>query len=1099
MTDVRLSVTVDADAGRRNMQAFQAGYKALVENLRQPLGQIGAFRDLQASLVQNEAQLNATRQRVRELRDELIRAEKPTRDQQNAYRAATTEALNLERAIAGQKGQLAQLSAALKSSGVDTNYLSNEQKRLAADMAQATRAADQQARIAGARDALGVRPHREIRNEITQLTRDYQLLQRTGNLTTAELAQAKVRLRERVAELEQGTNGWVQSLSSVRVQVGAAAAGMGAMVYAGAGLLRFYAQYRQQIAAIDSITNMSRAQLQGMSDDVRALAVTMGRDATESASALNDALSSGVAEADGIEVLGLATKAAIAGLTQTATAMQGGLAIVNAYGEGIDNLELRFDQMFLAVRDGVVSFEELSRFIGDALPSARAAGVGFDEVAAAIARMTVAGIRAPQATTALKGAINALAAPTPEAAKQMEALGISWRGLTGTLEDIAALDLNIADLRALVPDVEARTAVMSLTQDIGAMRAQVEAMRGASGAMEEAYAKFADTPQAEIDKFSASWSELKLQLGEAATAFLPIVELARGAITTFNQLPDPVRNVAAAITVVATALLAARAAKLALMNPMALLLGHLSATPAAAGAAASGMSTVGTAATSLIPKLRTLADVAKLAKGGLVIGVAGWTGSNLVELYDSIKAIRDLEKAQADYQGSLQATITKTADYAGAVILPAETLRQMTEEERRAYAERLRVAEEHYRAQGELLSRQDTSNEINQDALASQRRATEYRRALTAIKNEHTEREAAEKRHGDTIAKIKADNLQSIQDALGKEIQAYDEATKALEAANKKTKDAMKARADIAKEFDQLVKDMRAPTNEGPATFGDVTALKAGARESLQRGDSAEAIRQAREAGEILRELKESGANTYGFAGIAAELAQLADEAARLDELQADVERIDAQARLDEIKAGMDDLLAQAEAFKRINIEFNGFEQSAEHLEQQAKELAERLKKYMVIPVNYIGAGADAASAASTANDNAGNLINGQPIKRAGGGWVEGPGSPTSDSVLLAASRREYVINAYSAARLGAANLAYMNSTGDLPNRTPMIPDFPDFPQSLDRMGDRQPLNLAMPWGGRYALEGAPNEVKRFQDDLERARLMYGSVGGSRK
>lgn len=1074
------------------MQAFQAGYKALVDQLRQPLGQIGAFRDLQASLVQNEAQLNATRQRVRELRDELIRTEKPTRDQQNAYRAATTEATNLERAIASQRGQLAQLSAALKTAGVDTNQLSNEQKRLAADMAQAARAADQQARIAGARDALGVRPHREIRGEIVQLQRQYQLLARTGQLTSSELAQAKVRLRERVSELEQGTNGWVQSLSQVRVQVGAAAAGMGAMVYAGAGLLRFYAQYRQQIAAIDSITNMSREQLQGMSDDVRALAVAMGRDATESASALNDALSSGVAEADGIEVLGLATKAAIAGLTQTATAMQGGLAIVNAYGEGVDNLELRFDQMFLAVRDGVVSFEELSRFIGDALPSARAAGVGFDEVAAAIARMTVAGIRAPQATTALKGAINALAAPTPEAAKQMEALGISWRGLTGTLEDIAALDLNIADLRALVPDVEARTAVMSLTQDIGAMRAQVEAMRGAGGAMEEAYGKFASTPQAEIDKFNASWAELKLQLGEAATAFLPLVQAGTELLTFFNELPDPVRNVTVLVLGFGAAVVSIRTAINALRNPYALMLAHMAATPAAAGAAASGMSTVGTAATSLIPKLRTLADVAKLAKGGLALGVVSWTGSNLVELYDLFKQNQELTKSQRDYEQALQDTITRTAEYAGAVIMPAEALARMTDEERAAYAERLRLAEEHYRKQSELLSRQHTDvSTVSQEALASARTARQYREALAGIKDVHAEREAAERRHNDTLAKIKADNLQSIQDALGKEILAYDQATKALEGSNKKTQAAMKARAELAKEFDQLVKDMRAPADTGPATFADVTAAQAAGRQALNRGDTEEAIRQARQGAEVLRELQQAGANTYGFAGIAQQLAQIADEAARLDEVTADVERIDAQGRVNEIKARMDDLLAQAEAFKRINVEFTGFEQSAQYLEQQAKALAERLKQYMVIPVNYVGTD---GKALSEADKKAAEVLGAEPIKRAAGGWVDGPGSPTSDSVLLAASRREFVVNAWAAQRLGAANLAHLNSTGELPQRAAAVPDFPDFPQSLDRVGERQPINLAMPWGGSYALEGSPSEVRRLSDDLHYASRKLGGT-----
>ncbi|MFI8744479.1 phage tail tape measure protein [Pseudomonas sp. NPDC077186] len=1098
MTDVRLSVSVDADQGRRNMQAFQAGYKALVEQLRQPLGQLGAFRDLQASLVQNEAQLNATRERVRELRDELIRAEKPTRDQQQAYRAATAEARSLEQAIAGQKGQLAQLSAALKSAGVDTNQLSNEQKRLAADMAQASRAADQQARIAGARDALGVRPHREIRGEIVQLQRQYQMLARTGQLTSAELAQAKVRLRERVAELEQGTNGWAQSLGQVRLQVGAAAAGMGAMVYAGANLLSFYAQFAQRMGEVNSITDLSQAEFQALSTDVRQLSQAMGKEAAQSAAALYDILSSGVSPDNSIQTLELATRAAVAGVTDTATAVRGGLAVVNAYGEGIDNLGLRYDQLFLAVRDGVTTFPELANYIGDTLPTAKAAGVEFAEVAAAIALMTKAGIRTPQATTAIKGAINALVAPGNAAKGAMEELGIEWRGLTATLEDIAGRNLGLAALSEILPDVEARTAVLALTQNMAGLKAEVEAMGNASGALDAAYAKMANTPQAELDKFNATWGELKLQLGEAATAFLPLIELGRDAITTFNALPEPVRNLAAVLLAGAAATVAVRAAVLAVRNPFGLFLAHMSSTPAAAAGAASGMSTVGTAASSLIPQLRTLADVAKLAKGGLALGVVAWTGANLAELYESIQAIRDLEKSQADYQASLQATINKTAEYAGAAILPAETLARMTEEERRTYAERLRLAEEHYRAQGELLSRQDTSNEINQDALASQRRASEFRKALTAMKGEQAEREAAERRHGETMAKIKADNLKRIQDALGKEIQAYDAANKQLEAANKKAQDAMKARADLAKEFDQLVKDMRAPADEGPATFGDVTALKAGARESLQRGDSAEAIRQAREAGEVLRELKESGANTYGFVGLAAELAQLADEAARLDELQADVERIDAQARVDEIKQGMDDLLAQAEAFKRIDIEFNGFEQSAAALEQQAKELAERLKQYMVIPVNYIGAGADAAQAATAANENAGNLINGQPLKRAGGGWIEGPGSPTSDSVLVAGSRGEFMLKAWAAQRLGAANLAYMNSTGQLPQREPLMPDFPDFPQSLDRMGERQPLNLAMPWGGSYALEGAPAEVKRFQDDLERARLMHGTVGGRR-
>ncbi|MOA14116.1 hypothetical protein D3C78_1342000 [compost metagenome] len=112
-------------------------------------------------------------------------------------------------------------------------------------------------------------------------------------------------------------------------------------------------------------------------------------------------------------------------------------------------------------------------------------------------------------------------------------------------------------------------------------------------------------------------------------------------------------------------------------------------------------------------------------------------------------------------------------------------------------------------------------------------------------------------------------------------------------------------------------------------------------------------------------------------------------------------------------------------------------------------------------------------------------------LKRATGGWIDGPGTPTSDSILLAASRGEYVLNSRSAQMLGAANLDFMNRSGQLPSRDHLIPQIPAMP-SLDRIGERQPLNLAMPWGGSYALEGAPAEVQRFQDDLRRTARKFG-------
>ncbi|MCY1216172.1 hypothetical protein D9M72_280410 [compost metagenome] len=679
----------------------------------------------------------------------------------------------------------------------------------------------------------------------------------------------------------------------------------------------------------------------------------------------------------------------------------------------------------------------------------------------------------------------------------MEELGITWRGLSATLEDIASRNLGLGAMRELIPDVEARTAVLSLTQDIGALRTEVEAMGNASGAMDTAYAKMSNTPQADLDRFNASWGEFKIQLGEAATAFLPVIQGTTDLLTTFNELPEPVRNSLAALVAVTAVVGATASAINALRNPFTLLLGHFGQTPGAAGAAAAGLETVAGSASTLIPRLTNLAQVLKLVKGGLALGVVSWTAGNLMDLVAVHNEYQQLIKDQEDYEKALTDTIAATQHYADTAILPAAAVEAMTETERKAYMERLRLAEEHYRKQAELQSRKDfekngPTGPVSEEALAIARQARELQRAQQAIKDAQAEREAAASRHHDAVAKIKVDQLKDIRSALAKEIRLYEDANKKLEAANKKAQDAMKRRVDINKEFDQLVKDMQAAPKNGPATVSDVLDLQAGARQSVQRGDSTEALRQVRQAAEVLRELKESGANTYGFAGIAEELGRIADQAARIDEVKADVERVQAMAEVDQIKARMDELLAKAEAFKRLQVEFTGFEQSAQQLEQQAIALAERLKKYMVIPVNYIGAEADAQKAA---DKDAKDILEPKPQKRATGGWIDGPGTPTSDSILVAASRSEFMLQARAAQRLGAANLEFMNRTGELPpSRATLIPDIPALPRSLDRVGERQPLNLAMPWGGSYALEGAPAEVRRFQDDLERARVKFGGT-----
>jgi TP901 family phage tail tape measure protein len=79
-------------------------------------------------------------------------------------------------------------------------------------------------RVAGARDTLGVRPFADIKSDIDQAKKAFDTLKASGTLSATEIAQAQLKLRERIAELRAQTNGFAQSFVAVKESLAAAAA-----------------------------------------------------------------------------------------------------------------------------------------------------------------------------------------------------------------------------------------------------------------------------------------------------------------------------------------------------------------------------------------------------------------------------------------------------------------------------------------------------------------------------------------------------------------------------------------------------------------------------------------------------------------------------------------------------------------------------------------------------------------------------------------------------------------------------------------------------------------------------------------------------------
>lgn len=910
---------------------------------------VDAYRTLQRSVQRDEVKLQgvqadpralqAARAQMQQLTAEQQRSQVVLRQLQGDYRNATRELDTLTTRASTQSAQLGQLRTQLRAAGVDTTQLAAEQVRLRAELAKAAPNIALQAAVGSARESLGVRPFAEINSEITRLQRNFQLLKASGQLSATELTQAHVRMLERTRELTEQTNGWRTSLAGVRNEVVAGAAAFGGIVLAGGKSFGEYAGFTQQMAGVESITELTSSQIRTLSQDVRTLSLEMGKPAAQSAAALRDILGSGIATERGLEVLGKSTKAAIAGMTDTKTAASVGVSVLNAYGEGVEKLDERYDQLFLTVQDGVVEFDELAAGIGQVLPSAAAAKVGFDEIGAAIARMTVQGIKAPIAITGLRSAITQLSSPSPESAKAMKELGIQWDGLAGTLRKVASLKLTPEQMRSIVPDIEGRTAVLALTNQMDAFNEQLKRMDSAAGSTERAYNIMKDTPQQQVERFKVAVNELQIAFGQVLAAGLPLVNGLTDMLNAFNELDPKVKNTIISLVALGVTGKALGVVLNAIRGPFALLLTHISSVPGAAGAA-------GGAVTGLGGKLTQLGEIAGRINLGQALRITGYgiILEQLGELYDLYQQMQELEREQESYNESLKAGIAASEPYRNTLILQGDEIKKLSETERKTYLDRLKQAETYYAKLAEQIARQDAekngmSAPVSKEAVDAAGQARRYREAFKALDVVQQDRLAKDKAFQGRQDTLRKQELEKVKTQLA---QLTDEHT----AANKRLEEARKARLEIQKRFAGLVTSFTTQPAKAPS-FGSLNQAKINARDALRVGDTDKALAEAERAAKIMEDLRDAGTNTYGFAGIAKELQQIANAAAKMDENTA-------ESSVKANEAVIEQLLQKAEALKRISVGFVSDTESEEATRQRMLALASEWQKYMAVKVVLI-------------------------------------------------------------------------------------------------------------------------------------------------
>ncbi|MBY5961885.1 phage tail tape measure protein [Marinobacter nauticus] len=256
--------------------------------------------------------------------------------------------------------------------------------------------------------------------------------------------------------------------SIVKLDLALAAAGVGITAFA----VKLSDDFDTAFAEIATIIGQPAANLKDFQAQILRYSETSSASLQEITNATYGAISAGVDYQNSLELIAAAEQLAIAGkadLGETTTAL---VSTLNAFGASADEAGSYADTFFTAVQLGQTTIPELASTIGRLAPIAAAAGLSFDEMAAAIATITAeTGTSTAEAITGIRAAISAFLKPSSEARDLAAELGIEFnaaalksKGFSGVLSEVAeATGGNTEQMAVLFGRIQALAPVLALT------------------------------------------------------------------------------------------------------------------------------------------------------------------------------------------------------------------------------------------------------------------------------------------------------------------------------------------------------------------------------------------------------------------------------------------------------------------------------------------------------------------------------------------------------------------------------------------------------------------------------------------------------------
>ena len=328
-----------------------------------------------------------------------------------------------------------------------------------------------------------------------------------------------------------------------------------AFAKAAADSYKFEKQFQQSMKEVATLSSGIKGSLADWMNQVSELTTRIPIGAIDAAKALYQIVSAGHDGADGMRILEESAKAAVGGVTDTATAADAITTVLNAYKQGASEAGKVSDYLFTTVKLGKTDFTQLGQSVAQVAPIAASYGVEMDQVLAAVASLTKQGTPTAQAMTQIRAAIIGTSKVLGDGAYE----GRTFQDALNKVADMAGG--SESKLRELMPEIEGVNGLLGLTGRNAKTAAQdLESIGNSTGAASDAYKEMLSSVENQIKIFSNNITNALRPLGSAILK--QISEIAQSFNEAFEsgKVEESVKMLGETITVVTSAFIAYKGA-----------------------------------------------------------------------------------------------------------------------------------------------------------------------------------------------------------------------------------------------------------------------------------------------------------------------------------------------------------------------------------------------------------------------------------------------------------------------------------------------------------------------------------------------------------